>query len=350
MKNEYQNSLDQLKLTEESKTQLIQALKTADCTQTHPHHQKWKLPLAAAAAIVCLMTVTPLAVKVLSPVIADHYQNSPGYQQSMVELGDSITKHGWTLTMTDAVIDNYNISIGFQLDAPQGTVLDCADGYQLEQWDLNISDFEHGYSVTYRQIEDPDPNDNSIQFMIESQYVMREDDSLQGKTLSLRLGGLFHTGEWNETDARFERIFDCDHTWKFSTKIDLPAKKISLEPNVTVHTLDVDATLTHAEITPFGAYVYIEGDSLKGHHSWVPKNAPDGWYGCIEYQEIVLHMKDGTSLPLPSGNGNAMGSGCSGGTDSSETGYLHIARRAENLIDVNQVDSISICGVTIPVK
>lgn len=89
----------------------------------------------------------------------------------------------------------------------------------------------------------------------------------------------------------------------------------------------------------------IEGDALKGHHAWVPKNAPDGWYGCIEYQEITLYLTDGTAIPLME---NMEGSGCSGGGDGTEAGYLHLVRCPDTLIDMDALDSISICGVKIP--
>ena len=44
------------------------------------------------------------------------------------------------------------------------------------------------------------------------------------------------------------------------------------------------------------------------------------------------------------------GSGCSGGDlDIPEEGYLHLVRRPENgLLDVDNLASISICGVEIP--
>lgn len=346
MRNQYREHLDRLKLTEESKKSLVQELRDGSSGGQAYSRKHWKMPLAAAAVAACL-GITAVGAHVLLPVIWEHYQNSPGYQQSVVLLGDSITKDGWTLTLTDAVMDDYNIELGFCLNAPEGTVLDHAGGYYLDQWELDIPDYEIGSSGSCTQVADEAPDDSSIRFIYTAHYCMDKDDSIQGKQMELRLGGLYHTGEWNESLQQWEHIFDCEETWSFTTQIDLPDNKIELEPHITVHTLDVDATLTRVEITPFGAYAYIEGDALKGHHSWVPKNAPDGWYGCVEYQEIVLNMRDGTALPLTDG---ISGSGCSGGTDPTESGWLHLARRTEELIDLEQVASITVCGKTISTK
>lgn len=79
----------------------------------------------------------------------------------------------------------------------------------------------------------------------------------------------------------------------------------------------------------------------------MPKNAPDGWYGCVEYQEITLYLTDGTAIPMM---GGMSGSGCSGGTDPSEPGYLRLARRGDTLIDMDALDYITVCGVEISLR
>ena len=75
-------------------------------------------------------------------------------------------------------------------------------------------------------------------------------------------------------------------------------------------------------------------------------NAPDGWYGCTEYQEVTLTTKDGEVI-APCGS--LSGSGCSGGDlDHPEEGYIRLARWSDTLLDVDELASVSICGVEIP--
>ena len=121
-------------------------------------------------------------------------------------------------------------------------------------------------------------------------------------------------------------------------------------PELPVTTLGVEAMITQVEVSPLGVYVRIEGDALKGHHGWVPKNAPDGWYGCVEYQEILLCDTEGHVLTVDGVESDCSGSGCSGGTDTGEDGYLVLARAFDHLVDVDTLTAISICGVEIALR
>lgn len=343
MKNPYQNELDRIRLTEESKAMLVHALSGREKVARAQAPRRWRRTVIAAAAAACVLILSVSAAALIVPVLGAYYQNSKGYQQSSAVLGESVTKGGWTLTLTDCVMDEYNLYIGFELTAPEGTVLDWENGYRFEEWDLTYLGI--GASGGIKQLEDDDPTDNSIRFVREAAFVMREDQSLDGQQIEVTMGGLYHsiwTGEYT-----YERVYDCEEIWNFPITLSLPEKVIRLEPNLPVITLGVEATITRVEVTPIGVYVYIEGDTLKGHHSWVPRNAPDGWYGCIEYQEITLYLTDGTAIPMTDG---MTGGGCSGGTDTSESGYLHLARRADTLIDLDTLDHISICGVEIPLR
>lgn len=344
MNEQYRFELDRLQLTEASKTALIAALTKG--SPTHLSRPKtWRYAIAVAA-VVCILILSVSAVS-LSPILGEYYENSPGYQQCSIVMGDSITKNGWTMTLTDCVADEYNLYVGVDLTAPEGTILDWEDGYHFADWDCRIWGLDPGGGGGYEQIADDDPTDNTLCFIFRYTYTIRENQRLDGRHITLHIGSLYHNTEWNEQTHSFDKSFDCEETWSFTTRLSLPEDTILIEPNLPVTTLDVEAVITRLEITPLGVYVYIEGDNLKGHHDWVPMNAPDGWYGCVEYQEITLHLSDGTVIYLPDG---LAGSGCSGGTDTAEPGYLYLARRADTLIDMETLAYITVCGVDIPLK
>lgn len=247
------------------------------------------------------------------------------------------------MTLTDCVADEYNLYIGIELTAPKGTVLDWEGGYQFDEWSTpDILGWELYGSGHHQQVRDDDPQDNSIRFILWSSYMMREGQSLDGQKISLTLGGLFHL-IWS--GQGYDKVFDCQEVWSFTPTITLPDTIVRLEPDLPVTTLGVEATITRVEVSPIGAYVSIEGDSLNGHHAWMSKDSLSGWYACVEHQEITLYCKDGTAIPLTEG---IAGSGCDGGTDTSEAGRLYLARRADTLIDLDSLDCISVCGVKIP--
>lgn len=346
MRNLYQNKLDEIKLTSESKYALTDFLAAHNCGAKRQGRKRFPAIVAAAAA-VCILATSAAAIGFGRPILEVRFQNGAGYQQSMTALGQSVTQDGWTMTLTDSVMDEYNIYIGIEIAAPEGTVLDQQE-YHFDDWDIRFPGLEDlGGASHYEQVRDSDPADNKLQFILWATYSMREEQSLNGETAELCFDGLYHNGAWNEETCSYERIYDFEQNWSFTTEITLPENVICLTPNVPVHTLDVDATITRLEVTPIGVYVYITGDTLKGHHDWVPRNAPDGWYGCVEYQEITLYLTDGTAIPMTEG---MSGSGCSGGTDPSEPGSLRLARRGDTLIDMDALDYITVCGVEISLR
>ena len=108
----------------------------------------------------------------------------------------------------------------------------------------------------------------------------------------------------------------------------------------------MDATITEVVVSPLSVYVHIEGEALKGHHSWIPKDEA-GNPACIDVQEIILHTKDGNPIPM---NSRMHCSGCGGGewSDPEEIGDLILIRRPDTPLDVENLASISVCGVEIP--
>lgn len=350
MEEQYRSELNQIALTDESKRALAAhlAARTKKTTRTRRPRRLLRVP-AAAAAVLCALAVGVGAAVTGVPVMWDYYGGGPGYEQSAMELGESVTKNGWTMTLTDCVADDYNVYMGITLTAPEGTVLDWDRGYRFDQWGgVYFPDLDLAGSGGYDQVEDNNPGDNQLSFILRSSYITTEEGQrLDGQTMEVTFGGLYHQTVWNEEEMAWERAYDCEETWSFRTTLHYPNRILRLEPNAAVTTLGVEAVITRVEISPIGVYVYIEGDALKGHHSWVPKNAPDGYYGCIEYQEITLYTADGTAIPMTDG---LEGSGCSGGSDPTEEGYLHLFRRFDTLMDVDTLDHIEICGVSIPLN
>ena len=357
MDNRYREELDQIRLTDESKEALSHALaarREAPERRSGRRAHRWSRTAVAAAALIAVLVLSVGAAVTVSPVVRNYFGDSAGYQQSAVELGQSVTKNGWTMTLTDCIADDYTLYLGVTLTAPEGTVLDNPDGYGFNQWGNTpyFPELDTAGSGGYHQVDDGNPSDNQISFMFDNSYILTLDDQdqhLNGQTMVVELGELYHNEGWVEgaEEYSYTRIIDCEETWTFRVTLEHPDNTIRLEPNAPVHTLDVDATITQVVVTPLTVFVSIEGDSLKGHHDWVPRNAPDGWYGCVEYQEITLYTADGTAIPMMEG---MAGSGCSGGDlDIPEEGYLHLVRRPENgLLDVDNLASISIGGGKIP--
>ncbi|MBR2783577.1 MAG: DUF4179 domain-containing protein [Firmicutes bacterium] len=348
-KTTYGQSLDALAFSESAKNRIKSRLLSAPASAGKRFYRP------ARAVVVAVMFTLALAGTAVAacfavPTLEGFYRGSAGYQQSAVEVERSVTKNGWTMTLTDCVMDEYSIYAGLSLTAPEGIALDEAQAYFFDEWSITFEGEESiGGGAHYEQISDGTPEDGSLRFILWSTYPLRDTgrESLDGRRLEISFGGLWHNGAWNEAAQSCDRVYDCRERWSFTTEIALPDRTVVREPDVPVTTLGVETAITRIEVTPIGVYIHIEGDALKGHHAWVPKNAPDGWYGCVEYQEVVLHLRDSSEIVLDAGQD---GSGCSGGTDTTEPGELFLARRSGSLLDMDAVDYITVCGVDIPLR
>lgn len=366
----YRDELDRMRLTEESRRALTSSLGRHRRPERRPLRVTGGLRQAAViAAAVCLLTTAAVAMVAASPTLRDSvFGEGGGYEQSSSFIGRSIEKNGWTLTITDCVGDDLDLYLGLELVAPEGTVLDQDKGYFFGDSTFSFTmDFpglgRDGGAEGLFQIPDGNPTDNRISFLVHARafdFFQGSAQSFNGQRVRLAFPGLSHY-IWieEEPDWRREVVRDCDETWDFGTlTVSYPDSTIRLEPDLPVTTLDVEATITEVEISPLSVRVRIEGDALKGHHSWVPRNAPDGYYGCIEYQEIILYSEDGSEFSVVQEDSDLSGSGCGGGELPEEDGYLVLRRTysktinglPSRLVDVGSLTAISICGVLIPLN
>ena len=351
----YREELDQVKLTEESKRALVRSLQNRKESEMRKSGRK---PVrirrvAAVAAVVCLLATGAVAAVTASPTLRDRiFGDSAAYEQSSGFVGRAVEREGWTVTITDCVGDDRNLYLGIEVEAPEGVVLD-ADGYRF----LDTSDdlIQGGGSGGMQCIPDDDPTDNKIQF-IQRYYSSSFDGDgfdLQSKFV---LKKLVHDWRWEQDgNGKMVQVYteDCGATWDFGyLDISYPDSAIRLTPNAPVTTLDVEAVISSVEVSPLSVLVRIEGEALRYHHDWVPKNAPDGWYGCIEYQEVFLYTEDGRCIPVNDQDGASIGGGCSAGSHAGEEEepYIVLARSLDELVDVDSLTAISVCGVTIPLK
>lgn len=347
----YKEELDKVRLTEAGKAALTQAL----CRHMAEKGEKRRprrlvRPWIAAAAVICLLMVTAGATVLASPTLRDRgFGDGPGYGQSSAIIGRSVEQKGWTLTLTDCVGDDRRIYLGIEVTAPEGTVLD-REHYAFARYDVDFPGRDWAGGASLDQLPDDDPTDNRISFVYWSNRILSEGESINGSDVCLLLGNLCYL-DWDGTGEEVAWIPVCEGAWDFGTfSLTYRDSAIRLTPELPVTTLGVEAVITQVEVSPLGVYVRIEGDALKGHHSWVEKNAPDGWYGCVEYQEILLYDAEGHVLAVDGVTSDCSGSGCSGGTDTGEEGYLVLARAFDSLVDVESLTAISVCGVEIPLR
>ena len=355
----YRDELDGLGTTGAGRRALLRSLTAEKKTASgHPRPRRVMRTAVALGLAACVLTAAVGAAVVAAPVLKGYFDGT--YDENATALGRSVTQNGWTMTITDLVGDDQYFYIGVDLVAPEGTVLD-ADNYQLEGMEYLPSRDRHPQGLRAIQLDDGDPADNHLSFVYMDVQFNRFTalisggavETPRGEKLELSFNDLY-VSSYDPQAKEIKKETICGETWDFGTiKLDYPDNAIKLTPNLPVTTLGVEAVISHVEVTPLSVIVKIEGDALKGHHTWVPKNTVDGWYGCHEFQEVTLYDKDGKAvLPDPDGvdnNGTIAGSGCSGGEpDSDEPGALLLERNYGYLLDLDSLDHLTVCGVEIP--
>jgi len=99
---EYRTELNQLRLTDESKQTLLRAITSPGASHRPRVRRRWRRT-ALSAAVLCAAVTAAGAAQVAAPILQRYYQNSIVYQQNSAVLGQSQTKDGWTVTLTDCV-------------------------------------------------------------------------------------------------------------------------------------------------------------------------------------------------------------------------------------------------------
>lgn len=347
MKRLYCEELDQVRWTAEGKARLAHSLNATLEGKTVARPRQGIRAVAIAIAAICALAVGAAAVGI--PVLQAHYGGGAGYKQSSTLVGQSVTTQGWTLTLTDCVGDDRYMVLGFELEAPEGTVLDQEE-YRPRKDRPGFTKEVGMSSWAWRQLKDEDPTDNKLYFGLWIENIQDEigDPGLNAQTMELCIEGLEYPA-WNTETEEWEDITVFDGTWDFGTlTISYPDRTLRMKPNTVVTVLGVPATITHLEVSPIGVDVWFEGDELKGHDGWFP------WRGqCIQEPEITLYNKAGNAL-IPDKYtpfGIRGGSGCNGNPNVTEEDkgpfVLNIIQSYGYLLDMDELDHIDICGVSI---
>ena len=289
----------------------------------------------ATAVIAGLLMLTTGAVFLLKPVLQTYFGASASYvyQKNSQILNLSQTVNGWTMTLTDCIGDDNRLYVGIEVTAPKETAL-AEQGsplpYWIEEIDIDVSeDARHPGAWYISQIPDGSETDNHLRFVL----WMNCQESLDGKMLSLTLGKINHGSG----------VCDFGGSWTFQDiRLDLADQSIRLEPQVSVPVLDTTADLTELTISPVSITLYFQGEGLIGQGQRYPNGTN------VTDPTIVLYDRDGNVMQLGSRYapfGSRAGSGW-----NDATGELRIVQSYETFIDLDALDHIEVCGVTIQVK
>lgn len=348
----YRQELDRVRLTAESKKALAESLGRCQ-TRGRTIRPLRMRRIIAAAAVVCLLAVLSVAGIAqinAGPTLGTFFSgDQAGYDQSSGVIGRSAENDGWIITVTDCVGDDYMGFLGIEVEAPEGVVLD-AEYYEIYADNDYDAKGSHSLKGFFYSLPDDDPTDGKIH-MIHDWYARGGEANHQ--FMRLKLVDLTENRGYLWDEHNWDRPMVKEGEWDFGwIDIDYADNAIRLSPMVELP-CEADLTDTGVEklileevvISPVGLY-FRTNISLPypvALEDWLEENM---WF------TVQLLDTDGNEIPLV----NPRFYGLSGTyicftdtTNAMNTADFEGQARLD-LVDLDRVASVSVCGVTIPLK
>lgn len=339
MDREYKSELEQVHMTDAGKRSLAKRLSEEEVKPVRGSKRVLRTSLVAAV-IVCLLLVTAGAIVLNTPILQQYLGGGAPYDQNVQSLNLSQTVDGYTITITDCVGDDQFLYLGIELAAPEGMVLDPKIGIGDNNETVKYSGFEQGIGSGggLRRLEDDDPTDNIMRFV----WFRWVEKPLAGRDMTITFHNLTRR-EWVADKVPHEKVVAVKGDWSFGPfKLNFTEKSIELTPNVQIPLLNGKTNVTSVKITPLHVEILLEGGDLAAIHSTGAEK--DGCYGlCTKKTTLAIYGKDGKQweLPEPSNSGSWI---------NTEGDRTRVMCNYSQLLDLDDLGSIEVCGVKIPVN
>ena len=232
--------------------------------------------------------------------ITDHQQEL--LDAGLVKLGQAVEQDGYTVTLDSALCDGHRLLAKLLVDAPEGVLLeegryDLILEYRALYPDGTKIPFG-AMSGGFSQLEDPDPTDGSVQFLLDVQMQPKPDADaamLLGASWEIRISEIQHAYS-REEEYWFDPLATGE--WSFIIRFDerslLTREEEVLEKPVWVNalrywddradrTLPVNIRVTSLRFRALSATLCYDRPIT-------------GFWRGIEMGDIYIVMKDGTKI------------------------------------------------------
>ena len=336
--------------------------------QAKKHVRKLSRGIVLGLAAALLFTVGTMAA-VLNPDWGGLFRFQTSNEQALLEkltyeIGETQWVDGWEITLSRCAGDDRMLYIWVEMKAPEGFTYEPPEEYLAlhVSWKLTID----GKRQTYASGNDRISWDESSR-TITYCSGWPTGDPIAGKTGDIVVNPPHWSGSAPDSDQWISiPLWEGDVVFA-GVKLDYPDQTIRLTPNVEVPYLDGTATLTRLEFSPFRAFARVDGGSCYLHHHEWEKDAETGdrrlvfgTIDCWSHLTVEFHMKDGTVV-IPR---SAVPSDCQDGFETEGhvyAGECYVERRMEyeaipladipdRIIDPDQVEYVTVCGVDIPIN
>lgn len=265
----------------------------------------------STAAIGTLTTDTQL----LKLFQADSQSQIAQLNEMSYQIGQSVTKHGYTVTVQEAISDRHNTWVLLDLKGPEGSKLDAERLYfgqtkvELER----ASSF--GYAMS--ALPDDDPEDNCVSWLLD----LSVRGKLTGQEITMSLENLgwynYDAERKKSSDAEWETLIEG--TWQFTFKVPQDETTVFLWQWRVLQNNEKYFLVHKMEVSPLS--IMLDVSRLQ-------------WASYTELQEepVLVYLKDGSMLELSCNSSSGSGS-------NMQFNYTF-----ESPADLRNIDRIMYCG------
>ena len=341
---EYRNAMDSIHVSEEWEDTMIRKLMNEGEQPANTIRCMPRLGLVAAAAAVCL-TIGAGAAEVTTGAVSDFFAPLLGTSHTEIidrigyPVGVSDSDAGVTVTADAIIGDTNSICMIFSLERDDGSPWDKDLDVKALHFEDSTFDFDvekdnpdgwgaHGSSWFF----DETPGDSVIQFV-----EQRTVDG--GKPCGRGSETMKNLCYWD--DAAGESRTLLKGKWKLRFEVGFEDTVQNFPAGQAVEFFGAPATVSEISLSPISFRVAV----TQSGNDYKPSGDPrylDGEIEALDTLSIVLKLKDGRELDL----GYSSGGSVDGAKE--ETAVFTKSDMLSEIIPVEEMESIVICGVEIP--
>lgn len=343
---DYKTELNDLSFSDAEKDAMTKRLLAAQQNAPNKKHRGLRRSIVAAVGAAACLTVMAGATGILKlPSAAFAPVFGTGETEIIDQIGypldASATSGGVTITADAVLGDKYHYAVTYTIATDDGSAFGVEDLKNLLFEESGSELLTNGGVSGCAYFYDADPADNAIQYveLYETTDEIPQDITLRANFKNLR--------RMDVLDGNGEPSMVAQGRWSFPFRLNYEDLSTTMTLDTPVTFDGIPVTLDTFTISPIGLQLtYTFSDEIPYPESPSGKTSRTGedWVDLVFGSAVIeLHLKDGTTRTIRDTGGSSA-------TDQSGAMHCTKGETFDQIIPLEDMKSVTICGVTFPIE